>query len=146
MRSFVFVFVALALAACAQVKSSDCESSACTSGSTDGGARHTDLGAKHDGGPAGDAAPSDFAAAAPDDLAPPLQPPDFSPTSDFAAAPDLTSADSCLHSMCLSGVKLVDGCNPCVTQICAVDNYCCVTKWSYICVNEVASICGLTCS
>ncbi len=54
---------------------------------------------------------------------------------------------SCSHDMCTSGGKLVSSCDPCVTQICAHDSYCCNTSWSSICVNEVSSICGLnTCS
>lgn len=52
---------------------------------------------------------------------------------------------SCAHSLCTTGVKLTNGCDPCVTQICAQDNYCCVTKWSSQCVQEVVSICNQTC-
>ena len=55
------------------------------------------------------------------------------------------SQDTCAHDICTNGVKLVDSCNACVTEICATDNYCCVTKWSSTCVNEVASICNQTC-
>ena len=81
-----------------------------------------------------------------------------SPHHDMAHAPDMTShppdmsvghpdmAGSCAHSICVAGTKLVSGCDPCVTKICATDSYCCKTKWSSICVEEVASICGESCS
>jgi hypothetical protein len=66
---------------------------------------------------------------------------------DMASAPgDLAmSGSSCVHSLCTTGVKLMSGCDACVTQICAQDNYCCVTKWSAQCVQEVTSICSRTC-
>jgi hypothetical protein len=54
---------------------------------------------------------------------------------------------SCAHDLCTSGGKLGSTCDPCVTQICSSDSYCCNTAWSSICVSEVASICGeTTCS
>ncbi len=54
---------------------------------------------------------------------------------------------SCAHDTCTSGAKLSSTCDPCVTQICSQDSYCCTTSWSSICVAEVASICGdSTCS
>ena len=52
---------------------------------------------------------------------------------------------SCTHDKCSAGGKLVSGCDPCVTQICAADPYCCNTKWDTQCVNEVSSICSQTC-
>ena len=53
--------------------------------------------------------------------------------------------NSCTHPICSTGVKLVSGCDPCVTEICAADSYCCSTKWDNICVGEVSSICGQSC-
>jgi hypothetical protein len=54
---------------------------------------------------------------------------------------------SCAHDLCTSGGKLSSTCDPCVTQICSHDSYCCTTGWSSICVGEVASVCGQsTCS
>ena len=55
------------------------------------------------------------------------------------------SGGSCVHSRCVVGVKLANGCDPCVTQICTADSYCCVTKWSSQCVAEVTSICSKSC-
>ncbi len=79
---------------------------------------------------------------------------DDSPTSDLSLPPgdlahggsaDLSTSGSCAHSLCTTGVKLTSGCDPCVTQICGQDSYCCVTKWSSQCVTEVTSICGGSC-
>jgi vibriolysin len=53
---------------------------------------------------------------------------------------------TCTHSKCVTGVKLVSGCDACVTQICAADSYCCNTSWDATCVGEVASVCGLSCN
>ncbi|HEX6839047.1 MAG TPA: S53 family peptidase [Polyangia bacterium] len=52
---------------------------------------------------------------------------------------------SCTHSICSTGSRLVSGCDPCATQICAVDGYCCRWAWDNICVSEVSSVCGQTC-
>ena len=53
---------------------------------------------------------------------------------------------SCAHDLCTSGGKLASSCDPCAQQICAQDSYCCTTSWSSICVAEVGSICGQSCS
>jgi hypothetical protein len=53
---------------------------------------------------------------------------------------------TCAHSDCTSGTKLTSGCDPCVTKICAADPYCCNTKWDSVCVGEVSSVCGASCS
>ena len=57
-----------------------------------------------------------------------------------------SGSGTCAHSICTSGAKLTTGCDPCATQICATDSYCCDTSWSSQCVNEVASICGESCT
>src|SRR5262249_28620560 len=51
----------------------------------------------------------------------------------------------CAHSLCTTGTRLTSGCDPCVTQICAADSFCCRSSWDSICVGEVSSICGQTC-
>jgi hypothetical protein len=53
---------------------------------------------------------------------------------------------TCSHSICSTGIKLVSGCDPCATKICAADSYCCSTAWDSICEGEVASVCGQSCS
>ena len=52
---------------------------------------------------------------------------------------------TCAHPMCSTGANLANGCDPCVTKICATDSYCCSTAWDSICVGEVGSICGQSC-
>ena len=53
---------------------------------------------------------------------------------------------SCAHDLCSAGVALQASCDPCATQICATDPYCCATTWDDICTGEVSSVCGETCS
>ena len=59
------------------------------------------------------------------------------------------SAGSCAHPLCTNGAALTAGCDvtygDCVTQICNVDGYCCNNSWDSSCVNEVATVCSLTC-
>jgi hypothetical protein len=59
---------------------------------------------------------------------------------------DLTmTSGSCSHDACSTGAALVSGCDPCVTSICAKDANCCSHSWSATCVEEVSSICGVSC-
>jgi len=52
----------------------------------------------------------------------------------------------CPHDKCTVGAPLAPTCDACVSQICAVDVYCCNTEWDAICVEEVRTVCdGLTC-
>ncbi len=63
-----------------------------------------------------------------------------------ASAPAPTpQPSSCSHSLCTTGSKLVASCDPCATQICGADPYCCQNSWDSQCKSEVASICGTTC-
>jgi hypothetical protein len=55
------------------------------------------------------------------------------------------STGQCSHPICSSGGPLTSGCDPCATQICAADAYCCRQAWDNICVSEVATICGQSC-
>ncbi|MFT3841054.1 MAG: hypothetical protein QM723_28945 [Myxococcaceae bacterium] len=57
-----------------------------------------------------------------------------------------TATSTCAHSECTTGAKLSKTCDPCVTQICAVDSYCCSTSWDSICKGEVKSVCNQTCN
>ncbi len=51
---------------------------------------------------------------------------------------------ACAHGLCATGLgPLVSGCDPCVTQVCAVDGFCCSTQWDSLCVGQVDSVCGL---
>jgi hypothetical protein len=53
---------------------------------------------------------------------------------------------TCAHAECATGTKLVSGCDPCATKICSTDPYCCSTAWDSICVGEVTSVCGDSCT
>ncbi len=59
--------------------------------------------------------------------------------------PDSGQPGTCSHPICTRGNKLVASCDPCATEICAEDSYCCNTLWDRICVSEVRSICGESC-
>jgi hypothetical protein len=52
---------------------------------------------------------------------------------------------SCKHAICATGSKLTSTCDPCASQICAQDPYCCNNRWDNVCVSEVGSICGQSC-
>ncbi len=57
-----------------------------------------------------------------------------------------TCTSNCAHPVCQSGAALQSGCEPCVTQICAADSFCCTTQWDSQCVQQVQTVCGQTCS
>ena len=52
---------------------------------------------------------------------------------------------TCGHSLCSSGSALAQSCHSCVTAVCTQDSYCCSNSWDSYCVDEVGTICGLTC-
>src|SRR5262249_3108027 len=62
-----------------------------------------------------------------------------------STCPQDCGSGNCSHDKCTTGNALVSGCDPCVTQICAADPFCCMNSWDGICVGEVASVCGITC-
>lgn len=65
--------------------------------------------------------------------------------NDCNGAIDNGCASACAHNKCVTGVALASNCEPCVTQVCAVDSFCCTTSWDSICVGEVTSVCGISC-
>ena len=52
----------------------------------------------------------------------------------------------CAHDPCVSGGALISGCDPCVTQVCASDTFCCSSSWDSLCTGEVSSVCGQVCT
>lgn len=55
--------------------------------------------------------------------------------------------DACAHPVCEEGEKLDPGCSdPCVQQVCEADAFCCNNSWDSVCVGQVTSVCGQTCS
>lgn len=57
-----------------------------------------------------------------------------------------TGGGNCAHPICSTGGKLTASCDTCAAQICAADSFCCNNTWDSICVGEVASVCGQSCS
>jgi hypothetical protein len=53
---------------------------------------------------------------------------------------------NCAHDLCSTGVALTTTCDPCATKVCAADPYCCGTAWDSICVGEIATVCGGSCT
>jgi len=62
-----------------------------------------------------------------------------------AADMSLGPTGTCSHNSCVTGIALISGCDPCVTAICAKDTNCCGRNWNATCVEEVSSICGVSC-
>jgi len=54
-------------------------------------------------------------------------------------------SNTCAHSICAQGAALDAACDPCATQICAADSFCCTNSWDRQCVGEVATICQQKC-
>lgn len=52
----------------------------------------------------------------------------------------------CPHDKCVTGDDLDPSCGTCEAAICAVDAFCCNNSWDSICVGEVQTVCGETCS
>lgn len=55
-------------------------------------------------------------------------------------------ACTCGHDRCSAGGALVEGCDPCVAEICASQPFCCATAWDTGCVAAMESMCGITCA
>ncbi len=52
----------------------------------------------------------------------------------------------CPHDLCTTGDPLAESCSACAADVCAEDPVCCQTTWDSICVDEVTSICGMSCN
>jgi len=53
--------------------------------------------------------------------------------------------DPCGHAICDSGPALEPTCDPCAAKVAEADSYCRDTFWDEYCVEQVASVCGLSC-
>jgi uncharacterized membrane protein YgcG len=49
---------------------------------------------------------------------------------------------ACVHSVCVTGAKLQASCSACATDVCAIDPYCCKTRWDSVCTAEVPTDCA----
>lgn len=47
----------------------------------------------------------------------------------------------CTHNLCTTGAPLTNGCDDCVTTVCAVQNTCCTGIWDQSCVNLAYARC-----
>ena len=67
-----------------------------------------------------------------------------------ASGSESTNAGSapgvCEHALCATGGPLQAACDPCATNLCALDPYCCSVAWDATCVGEVGAICGSSCN
>ena len=55
--------------------------------------------------------------------------------------PAPAEAQTCEHDICEFGPGMVSGCDPCVTEVCAVDPFCCQFDWDDSCVEKVMTVC-----
>ncbi|KAJ3288413.1 hypothetical protein HDU76_007672 [Blyttiomyces sp. JEL0837] len=67
------------------------------------------------------------------------------PTSSTTSTSTPTHSGTCAHSVCVVGVKLQSGCDPCATKIIASDSYCGTGQWDSYCVGAVKTVCNITC-
>jgi hypothetical protein len=51
-----------------------------------------------------------------------------------------------LHAKCEGGHAMQGSSDSCVQSICAADPFCCSSTWDGVCVSEVSSVCGLSCT
>ncbi len=58
---------------------------------------------------------------------------------------DCADEPICGHSPCAEGDVLHRECGFCEERICDADPYCCEVAWDALCVDQVATECGLTC-
>ncbi len=53
---------------------------------------------------------------------------------------------SCNHDVCVEGDPLDGSCDPCASNVCDEDSYCCTTEWDDICVDLADQYCANICS
>jgi len=49
------------------------------------------------------------------------------------------------HNPCVAGDALEPDCDPCVSQVCAADSFCCTTRWDGFCAEQYTQFCPNTC-
>jgi hypothetical protein len=98
-------------------------------------------------GPTGNGTPNGKALLALTGTPTPTPPPPVKPDAGVAPpAPTPPPVTACAHGLCTTGAKLALTCDPCVTQICAVDAYCCNSAFDSVCLGEVGTICKHPCT
>ncbi|MBZ0238731.1 MAG: hypothetical protein K8M05_40855, partial [Deltaproteobacteria bacterium] len=48
--------------------------------------------------------------------------------------------------VCQPGAPLDPTCDPCVAQVCAIDDFCCAVEWDQQCAMGAEQVCGAPCS
>ena len=78
--------------------------------------------------------------------------PNTSSSSGMGGDPNTSSSSgmggnpTCAHDFCDQGAALQNNCDPCVTQICQADPFCCDNQWDGLCVEQVFSVCNIDCN
>lgn len=67
------------------------------------------------------------------------------PNESCSSCPGDCGACPCSHDACVAGGPLMESCDACVADICAVDGFCCEVAWDWFCVSEAEAFCGVTC-
>jgi len=55
------------------------------------------------------------------------------------------SAGTCAHDGCSVGEALEETCDPCATEVCAQDSWCCTNEWDDLCVSAAEGIASCGC-
>lgn len=58
-----------------------------------------------------------------------------------ACSPTTATGTKCAHDLCTAGGALTNGCDTCVTKVCAAKPACCTTAWDSTCVAEAYAQC-----
>ena len=78
--------------------------------------------------------------------------PNTSSSSGVGGDPNTSSSSgqggspTCGHDICDLGGALQNDCDPCVTQICQGDPFCCDNQWDQLCLEQVFSVCNIDCN
>jgi hypothetical protein len=59
-----------------------------------------------------------------------------------AIAAHSDASSPCTHAPTATGIALTPSCSSCAGDLCAIDAYCCETKWDGMCVAEAREVCG----
>lgn len=64
---------------------------------------------------------------------------------DPVSCPADCEAQPCVHNVCGFGDPLQNGCDPCVTSVCAQDPACCTDQWDGQCIGLANQLCDSIC-
>jgi hypothetical protein len=58
---------------------------------------------------------------------------------------DCDGGGNCEHELCDIGGPLDPTCDPCVTDVCNIDAFCCEVEWDQLCIDLAVDTCGIDC-